>query len=111
MPTFFSMNHGGMTFGLFRSAVRTFIDLAQGRTSSYVSKDIGATDPGRWHIWQLRCRMGAMSLAYVTSGVPLATVCWPARCTGEAMTAMAAAAGTATRTADLQRGLNVIFFL
>jgi hypothetical protein len=30
------------------------IDAAYGRTSSYVIKDIGATELGRWQLWQLR---------------------------------------------------------
>ena len=34
MPTFFSMNHGGIASGLSRSAVRALMALAQGRTSS-----------------------------------------------------------------------------
>ena len=63
----FSMNHGGMAPRLLRSAVRVLMARAHGRTSSYVSSDIGATDAGRWHSWQLRCRIGAMSLAKVTS--------------------------------------------
>ena len=38
-----SMNHGGIS----RSAVRSLIARAQGRASSYVSSDIGATASGR----------------------------------------------------------------
>ena len=45
--------------------------------------DIGATEFGRWQLWQLRCRIGAMSLLKVTS---------PADCS-------AAAAGTASTAA------------
>src|SRR6266511_4129595 len=42
IPTFFSMNQGGISW----SDVRCLIALAQGRASSYVIKDIGAIDPG-----------------------------------------------------------------
>jgi hypothetical protein len=45
--------------------VRCFIERAQGRTSSYVISDIGATEFGRWHVWQLRCRIGATSFVKV----------------------------------------------
>ena len=38
-----SMNHGGIS----RRAVRSLIARAQGRVSSYVSIDMGATDAGR----------------------------------------------------------------
>ena len=76
----FSMNHGGMAPRLFRSAVRALMARAQGRASSYVSSDIGATDAGRWHCWQLRWRMGATSLAKVTS--PAAADDWPFAATG-----------------------------
>ena len=34
-------------------ATFTRIDFAQGRTSSYVMSDIGATSPGRWQPTQL----------------------------------------------------------
>src|SRR5205809_3883469 len=68
MPMFFSTNHGGIS----RSAVFAFIDLAHGRASSYVSNDIGATDSGRWHRWQERCRIGATSFVNVTSLAALA---------------------------------------
>jgi len=45
MPTFFSMNQGGIS----RLPVRILIALAHGRTSSYVVSDIGAIPPfGRW---------------------------------------------------------------
>jgi hypothetical protein len=59
------------------------IELAHGRTSSYVRSDIGAMAPGRWQSWQDRWRMGAMSLVNVGVGST-----WPA----------AASAGTALRT-------------
>src|SRR5688500_11746136 len=69
MPMFFSMYQGGIAPALSRIAVRAFIERAQGLASSYVSSDIGATWPGRWQFWQLRCRIGAMSFVNVTSGV------------------------------------------
>ena len=34
MPMFFSMNHGGIAFGLLRRLVRSFMDRAHGRASS-----------------------------------------------------------------------------
>ena len=48
MPTFFSMNQGGIRSG--SSAGRDVLFLiarAQGRASSYVMSDIGAIEPGR----------------------------------------------------------------
>src|SRR5712671_382719 len=44
-------------------------------------------ESGRWHVWQLRCRIGEMSLLNVT---------WPCA-------AVCAATGTATATADITR--------
>src|SRR5262245_44516408 len=73
MPTFFSMYHGGIAPRFSRRAVRAFIARAYGLASSYVRRDIGATEPGRWHCWQLRWRIGAMSLEKVTC----ADVCAP----------------------------------
>src|SRR5207247_10109027 len=71
MPTFFSMYHGGITPRCGPIDVRCLIDRAHGRTSSYVTSDIGATPSGRWQFWQLRCRIGAISLVNVTSaGAP-----------------------------------------
>src|SRR5438067_6062581 len=75
MPMFFSMNQGGITVGLSRRAVLIFIAFAHGRASSYVRSDIGATDPGRWQPWQLRCRIGATSFVKVTSRVPFTGAC------------------------------------
>src|SRR5262249_43124250 len=66
MPTFFSMYHGGMTPRCGPMDVRCLIARAYGRTSSYVTSDIGATPSDRWQFWHLRCRIGAMSLANVT---------------------------------------------
>src|SRR5437867_6880605 len=66
---FLSMYQGGITPARGPTPVRSFIARAHGRTSSYVTRDIGATPSGRWQFWQLRCRIGAMSLAKVTSGL------------------------------------------
>src|SRR5437588_12815613 len=66
MPTFFSMYHGGITPRCGPIEVRCLMALAQGRTSSYETSDIGATPSGRWQFWQLLWRIGAMSLANVT---------------------------------------------
>src|SRR5690349_13322982 len=41
------------------------IALAHGRASEYVSNDIGAISPGRWHCWQCFWRIGATSLEKV----------------------------------------------
>src|SRR5687767_7749460 len=61
-PMFLSMNHGGIS----RATTFCLIDLAHGRVCSYVTSDIGAMLPGRWHTWQLFWRMGATSLVKVT---------------------------------------------
>src|SRR5258707_15006282 len=66
MPMFFSMYQGGMTPRCGPMEVRCLIAFAQGRTSSYDTRDIGATPSGRWQFWQLRARTGAMSFANVT---------------------------------------------
>src|SRR5581483_6260804 len=68
-PTCGSANHGG----IFRRATAAFIALAQGRTSLYVKKDIGATSPGRWQVWQFFCKIGRMSLLKVADGESAAT--------------------------------------
>src|SRR5215510_9460248 len=39
--------------------------LAQGRASRYVSKDMGATSPGRWQPWHRFCRIDSTSLLNV----------------------------------------------
>src|SRR5215470_18259832 len=73
MPTFFSMYHGGITPRCGPIDVRCLIARAYGRTSSYVTRDIGATPSERWQFWQLRCRIGAMCLVKVGSaGIPAA---------------------------------------
>ena len=41
---------GGIASGLSRSPVLCLIALTQGRVSSYVMSDIGATELGRWHV-------------------------------------------------------------
>src|SRR5436190_11108880 len=61
MPTVLSMCHGGIC----RPATRAAIDLAHGRTSSYVTSDIGAIWSGRWHASHLSWKIGAMSLVNV----------------------------------------------
>ena len=47
---FRSMCHGGIN----RDVVFALIDLAYGRASSNVIKDMGAFDPGLWQFWQDR---------------------------------------------------------
>ena len=77
MPRSLSTNHGGITPARGPRPVRVLMARAQGRTCSKVMSGIGATPPGRWHCWQLRCRMGAMSLVNVTSVPPAAGApCW-----------------------------------
>src|SRR5271166_4323836 len=41
--------------------------FAQGRASLWLTKDIGATDLGRWQVWQCFCRMGETSLLNVST--------------------------------------------
>jgi len=57
-----SANHGG----IFCASTAAFMAFAQGRASEYVSRDIGATSPGRWHSWQFFCNTGRTSLLNVT---------------------------------------------
>ena len=64
MPTVLSRCQGGIS----RAITRFLIARAQGRVSAYVTSDIGAMLPSRWHVWQCCCRSGAMSRANVTSG-------------------------------------------
>src|ERR1700676_263030 len=64
MPTLRSMCHGGIS----RAETRVLIELAQGRTSSYVRNDIGADCPGRWQVTHDRWRIGATSFVNVTCG-------------------------------------------
>src|SRR5436190_20940028 len=61
MPMFGSMCHGGM----LRRTTFSLIAFAHGRASSYVTKDMGAIEPGRWQVWQDRWRMGATSFVKV----------------------------------------------
>src|SRR5688500_14414956 len=44
-----SANQGGIVL----ATTFSLIERAQGRASSYVNKDIGATSPARWHSTQL----------------------------------------------------------
>ena len=74
MPTVLSRNHGGIS----RAATRARMARAQGRDSAYVSSDIGAMLPGRWHCWHLRWKMGATSFANVGRASPPAG--WAAAC-------------------------------
>ena len=86
IPMFRSMYQGGMTPGLSRSPVRYLMARAQGLTSSYEMSDMGASACGRWHFWQLRCRIGAMSLLNVGSS----GAAWAAATCGAAATTSAA---------------------
>src|SRR5437870_400455 len=61
MPTVLSICHGGIC----RVSTRSRMALAQGRTSSYVTSDIGAIESGLWQAWHFSCNMGAMSLVKV----------------------------------------------
>src|SRR5437667_9612416 len=56
-----SICHGG----IWRVSTRSRMALAQGRTSSYVTSDIGAIESGLWHAWHFSCNMGAISLVKV----------------------------------------------
>src|SRR5438445_11477615 len=68
LPNCGSANHGG----ILRSITAPLIALAHGRACSYVSSENGAAWPGRWHVWQLRCKIGATSLAKVGAAVFIA---------------------------------------
>src|SRR5437867_3516582 len=48
--------------------------FAHGRASLYVSSDIGATSPGRWHVMQLAYTIGATSLFHVGVAVACAAL-------------------------------------
>src|SRR5213594_2291900 len=61
MPTVLSICHGG----IWRVITRSRIAFAQGRTSSYVTSDIGAIESALWHAWHFSCNIGAMSLVKV----------------------------------------------
>jgi hypothetical protein len=52
--------------GIWREATRALIERAQGRASSYETRDIGAIDPGSWHDWHFAWKIGAMSFEKVT---------------------------------------------
>src|SRR5436190_22644360 len=62
--------HGGI------SRVVTFwrIDFDQGRTCSYLSRDIGATSPGRWQLTHFVNRIGATSFEKVGAASAAAAV-------------------------------------
>jgi hypothetical protein len=47
--------------GIVRLATCRWIDRAQGLALSYVTSDIGAICPGRWHAAQCFWKMGATS--------------------------------------------------
>ena len=49
-----------------RVRTRCLMARAHGRASWYVISDMGADVPGRWHDWQLFCKIGATSLLKVT---------------------------------------------
>jgi hypothetical protein len=74
-----SMPQGGIAPRWLRSPVFAFMALAQGRASSYVRRDIGATESGRWQLWHFRCRMGAMSFVNVTAPTAPADSDWALR--------------------------------
>src|SRR5204862_5415492 len=61
-PTLRSMCHGG----IWCVATRSLIERAQGRESWKVRSDIGAIDPGSWHVWHFAWRIGATSFEKVT---------------------------------------------
>src|SRR5262245_40888925 len=61
IPTVGSRFHGGIS----RRLTRVLIARAHGRASSYVSSDIGATCPGRWHDTHDRIMIGATSFVNV----------------------------------------------
>src|SRR5580765_3181823 len=93
MPTFFSMYQGGITPRCGPIEVRCLMARAYGRTSSYVTSDIGATPSVRWQFWQLRCRIGTMSFVNVTeAGAVSAGAAWTATARPKVATTAAPAA-------------------
>src|SRR5438034_360885 len=96
---FFSTYHGGITPALGPMPVRCLMARAQGRTSSYVTSDIGATPSGRWQFWQLRWRIGAICFEKVMSAG--AAAC-PAFTVIVAATPMSGGRSNATPDAYLQ---------
>src|ERR1043166_3664780 len=86
MPWVLSMCQGGIS----RCATRCLIDRAQGRAPSYAMNDIGATVPGRWQTWQLRCKIGATSLLKVTGALASAARAGPDAATAQRETKAAA---------------------
>jgi hypothetical protein len=60
-PTVGSANHGGID----RVTTAFAMARAYGRVSLYVTNDIGAIAPGRWHSWQFFCSIGSTSLLKV----------------------------------------------
>src|SRR5260370_41780457 len=63
MPTVRSICHGG----IWREATRCLMDFAQGRVSSYDTRDIGAMEFLRWQSWHFSWKIGTMSLWKVTA--------------------------------------------
>ena len=71
MPTSFSRNHGGITPIRFAQR-RAVLDAPRPRPHPLhrSSATSGASELGRWQLWQLSCRIGAMSFAKVTGSSP-----------------------------------------
>src|SRR5688572_29957430 len=61
MPTVLSRCHGG----IIRDATCVLIARAHGRASWKSRSDIGAIEPGRWHVWHFVWKIGATSFVNV----------------------------------------------
>src|SRR5215831_2686940 len=61
MPIVLSRCHGG----IWRAFTRLAIDCAHGRASWYVTSDIGAIEPARWHDSHFSWKIGATSFVKV----------------------------------------------
>jgi hypothetical protein len=97
------MCHGGIS----RNDTRVLIARAHGRTSSYVISDIGAISPGRWHLTQDRCRIGATSFVNVSVLSPKDGCCVAAM-SGQATTAATIPDAMAILMGDLIHGHRIL---
>src|ERR1700674_1097862 len=83
MPTRLFRCQGGIS----RLITRRLIDCAHGRASLYVSNDIGAPPPGRWHVWHFARKIGATSFANVSVATSAVRATVPTAMAANIMTA------------------------
>src|SRR5579859_3041373 len=96
------MCHGGIC----RVITRWRMAFAQGRVSSYVTSDMGASEPLRWHSWHRSWKIGAISLANVTA---LAVSAGPADVAASAPSSAAGSVAKAANTKSLTRVITGSF--